>query len=329
VIGVELELEGVPVTPDASIGWAEWPEHGEDVDHLLHNADLALYAAKDASMGVVRYSAELQPADVSRLGLVAELRQAVARSNFELHYQPKIDIESGQLVGFEALVRWAHPERGLLPPSEFVSVLETTSLIGPLTRWVFDSAVAQLASWGEAAANLSVAVNVSVRNLRDPTMTAWFVQRLAFHGIHPSRVIIEITETAIATDPRRVMEHISQLESAGIRISLDDFGQGYTSLSQLSTLRVNELKIDREFISSMHDSLKDSAIVASVIELGHRLGLNVVAEGVESTEALDVLRSLGCDVAQGYLYSKPLTATAARAYFEGRLPFDNLVSSSS
>ncbi len=327
VIGVELELEGIPVTPDASIGWAEWPEHGEDVDHLLHNADLALYAAKDASMGVVRYSDELQPADVSRLGLVAELRQAVARSNFELHYQPKIDIQSGQLVGFEALVRWLHSERGLLPPSEFVSVLETTSLIGPLTRWVFDSAVAQLAAWGEAAGNLSVAVNVSVRNLRDPTMASWFVERLAIHDIDPSRVIIEITETAIATDPRRVMEHISQLESAGIRISLDDFGQGYTSLSQLSTLRVNELKIDREFISSMHDSLKDNAIVASVIELGHRLGLNVVAEGVESTEELDVLRSLGCDVAQGFLFSKPLTAAAARAYFEGRLPFDNLVSS--
>lgn len=327
VIGVELELDNVPVTPDASIGWAEWPEHGEDVDHLLHNADLALYAAKDASRGVVRYDDDLQPADVSRLGLVAELRQAVARSNFELHFQPKLDVDTAALVGFEALVRWRHPERGLLAPSEFVHVIETTALIGPLTRWVFDAAVEQLAQWGDAAAGLSMAVNVSVRNLRDPSMPTWFMQRLAFHGIDPSRVIVELTETAVATDPRRVMEHIAALESLGIRISLDDFGQGYTSLSQLSTLRVNELKIDREFISSMNTSLKDNAIVASVIELGHRLGLNVVAEGVESREVLEELRILGCDVAQGYLFSRPLNTVEARAYLDNSHPHADLVDS--
>jgi diguanylate cyclase (GGDEF)-like protein len=327
VIGVELELDGVPVTPDASIGWSEWPEHGDGVDSLLHNADLALYAAKDASLGVVRYDVELQPADVSRLGLVAELRQALARGSFELHYQPKVDVSSGRLIGFEALVRWRHAERGLLPPCEFVPVLETTALIGPLTRWVFDTAVGQLAAWGDAASGLTMAVNVSVRNLRDPTMTAWFVQRLASHNIDPSRVIVELTETAIATDPRRVIEHIADLESVGIRISLDDFGQGYTSLSQLSTLRVSELKIDREFIASIQASLKDNAIVASVIELGHRLGLNVVAEGVETAEALEVLRRLGCDVAQGYLFSKPLAAIDARAFLDKARPHDELVGS--
>ena len=327
VVGVELELGGVPVTPDASIGWAEWPEHGEDVGQLLHSADLALYSAKDASMGVVCFSDELQPADASRLGLVAELRHAVARCSFELHYQPKLEVETGQLIGFEALVRWRHPERGLLAPGEFVPVIETTSLIGPLTRWVFDTAVEQLAQWGEAAARLSIAVNVSVRNLRDPEMVAYFSQRLALHGVDSSRVIVELTETSIATDPRRVIEHIADLESVGIRVSLDDFGQGYTSLSQLSTLRVNELKIDREFISSMRASLKDHAIVAAVIELGHRLGLNVVAEGVETVEQLDDLRVLGCDIAQGFLIAKPLTAPQARAFIDRVRPLAELVDS--
>ena len=317
VIGRELELDGIPVTPNASIGWAEWPEQGNDVDHLMRRADLALYAAKDAGMGVVRYAYELQPADVSSLGLVAELRHAVAKNEFELLYQPKVEINTGQLVGFEALVRWRHPERGLLAPSDFMNVLETTALIGSLTRWVFDTAMGQLVDWGEAASGLSMSVNVSVRNVRDPSMASWFEQRLVALELDPARVIIEITETAIATDPRRVMEHIAQLDAAGINVSLDDFGQGYTSLSQLSTLRVSELKIDREFTSLTHSSLKAVNIVAAAIELGHRLGLNVVAEGVESAESLEALRDLGCDEAQGYLFAGPLSEPDARALLAG------------
>ena len=317
-VSEDVELDGLPVAVEASIGWAEWPAHAEETETLLRCADTALYVAKDAKTDVVRYESEFSRVNPGRLGLVAELRRALGAGELELHYQPKVAVGSQRPVGFEALVRWHHPTRGLVMPDEFIPIAESTGLIGPLTRWVFDHAIGQLAAWGIQATPLSMAVNISARNLRDPQFSDWILERLFFHRIHPSRVVLEITETAFTTDQTRAAIQIAQLQAAGVRVSLDDFGQGYTSLSQLAHLRVRELKIDRSFITALHTSPKDHAIVASVIELGHQLGLNVVAEGVESYDVLKTLEALGCDHAQGFLFARPLPADHVPAYLRTR-----------
>ncbi len=316
-VGEDVELDGLPVAVEASIGWAEWPVHAQETATLLRCADTALYVAKDAKTDVVRYESAFSRVNPGRLGLVAELRRALGAGELELHYQPKVEIGSQRPVGFEALVRWHHPTRGLVKPDEFIHIAESTGLIGPLTRRVFDHAVGQLAAWGIQATPLSMAVNISARNLRDPQFSAWILERLFFHRIHPSRVVLEITETAFTTDQTRAAIQIAELQAAGVRVSLDDFGQGYTSLSQLAHLRVRELKIDRGFITALHTSPKDHAIVASVIELGHQLGLNVVAEGVETYDVLKTLEALGCDHAQGFLFARPLPADDVPAYLHG------------
>jgi diguanylate cyclase (GGDEF)-like protein len=306
----EAELGGVAVSIEASMGYAMWPADADNADSLVQRADLALYAAKTARAAIVRYHAGIDEFDPKRLGLIAELRRGIGAGDLVLHYQPKIDSASGNVVAFEALVRWMHPTRGMVPPNDFIPIAESTGLIGPLTHWVLDTALAQLAEWSRSQPELSMAVNISARNLRDD-LPGWVLNRVAAHGVRPSQVVLEITETSFAADPVRATALLEELSAAGVKVSLDDFGQGYTSLGSLGHLPVCELKIDRGFVLAMGTSAEDRAIVASVIELGHQLGLTVVAEGVETEAVRADLCSLGCDTMQGFLFSPPVPAAAA------------------
>jgi len=309
-VGQEAELGGVAVTAECSLGYAMWPSDADHADALVQRADLALYAAKAARASIVRYHAGIDEFDPQRLGLVAELRRAISGGDLVLHYQPKVDAVTREVVGFEALVRWRHPVRGLIPPADFIPIAESTGLIGPLTQWVVDTALAQLSAWHRSQPQLVMAVNISARNLRDD-LPGWILNRLAAHRVKAHRLVLEITETSFATDPARATLLIEELSAAGVVVSLDDFGQGYTSLGSLGHLPVSELKIDRGFVVAMQNNPEDRAIVASVIELGHHLGLRVVAEGVENEAVCALLRDLGCDTMQGYLFSPPVPAEEA------------------
>jgi diguanylate cyclase (GGDEF)-like protein len=314
-LGHEAELAGVAVSAEASMGYAMWPADAETPEALLRRADLALDAAKTARAAIVRYHEGIDEFDPKRLGLIAELRRAISAGELLLHYQPKVDARTGEVVAFEALVRWVHPVRGLVPPNDFIPIAESTGLIGPLTQWVVDSALAQLAEWSVTHPRLEMAVNISARNLRDD-LPGWILNRLAANRVKASQLVLEITETSFAADPVRATGLLEELNAAGVRVSLDDFGQGYTSLGSLGHLPVSELKIDRGFVVAMENSPEDRAIVASVIELGHQLGLTVVAEGVETEDVFAELRSLGIDTVQGYLFSRPVPAADALALMD-------------
>lgn len=310
----EVELDGVPVSAEASIGFAVWPEHGDELDEVLQCADLAMYAAKGSGAGIVEYSAELEHFSPARLALVSQLRRAIATDELVLHYQPKLELRTGRVVGVEALVRWQHPTRGLLAPAEFLEIAESTGLIDPLTDWVVDHALAQLAEWHSRALPLTVAVNISARNLRDDRLPDRIFERLTAYDIAPHFLEIELTETAVITHPSRAIALLDRLHRGGVRVSLDDFGQGYTSLAHLARLPISELKIDRSFILAMQTRPQDEAIVRTVIELGHRLGLQVVAEGAENREVVSTLAALGCDTVQGFTYASPLNAVDMLAW---------------
>ncbi|MDQ1708718.1 MAG: hypothetical protein QOG49_103, partial [Frankiaceae bacterium] len=304
----EIELAGLPLSVEASMGVVFIPQDGETPDELLQHADVAMYVAKRAQTGVVYYDPAQDDYNADRLSLVAELRRAFDRDELVLHYQPQVKQPTGQVDTVEALVRWQHPTRGLLDPDAFVPVAEQTGLIEPLTRWVFDAALRQLKEWHEVAPELVVAVNISARSLQRNDFPKMATDALARAGCRPEHLLLEITETALVTDAVRAAEVLQLLHDAGLRLSLDDFGQGYTSLGQLRHLPVSELKIDKTFVMNMLRNSSDAAIVRSVVELGHNLGMNVVAEGVETAEALASLQLLQCDVTQGYFFSRPMPA---------------------
>lgn len=313
-LAVEVELDDVPVSAEATIGTAVWPAHGSDMDELLKCADLAMYAAKASRTAIVEYTAELEHFSPDRLALVSQLRRALAADELVLHYQPKVQLRTGRVIGVEALVRWQHPTRGLLAPAEFLDVAESTGLIDPLTDWVIDQALSQLAQWHAQGLPLTVAVNISARNLRDQELPDKIFDYLHTYNITPQQLEIELTETAVIADPGRATALLERLHRNGVRISIDDFGQGYTSLAHLARLPLSELKIDRSFIVAMNSTRQDEAIVRSVIELGHHLGLDVVAEGAETDDVVAALRTLGCDTVQGYAFTKPLPPDAIQTW---------------
>ena len=299
-ITADAEIGGVPVSSEASIGIAFAPLHSSDVGNLLQFADLAMYTAKQARSAIVEYTPNLVHYSPERLGLASELRRAIRGDELLLFYQPKLDLRTGRIVSVEALLRWQHPTRGLVMPAEFIDVAESTGVIDGLTEWVLDHAVGQLAQWHAAGLDLRVAVNVSARNLRNETLPESVLALLARHGVEPGDLEIEITETALIADPTRAINVIRRLHDRGVRVSLDDFGQGYTSLAQLGRVPITELKIDRGFVANMLTSDEDRTIVNTVIELGHNLGLEVVAEGAENRDIIDALVEMGCDTAQGW-----------------------------
>ncbi len=302
----EVLLEGVPLTPDAAFGVAFYPSHSRDVDGLLQLADVAMYTAKAAaSVPVVVYDPALDSNSTERLAIQGEFRRALDRGELVLYYQPKIDLLTGRVAGVEALVRWQHPDRGLLPPVAFLPVIEQSALIGPLTYWVLHHALLDCAEWTRAGVDWSVAVNVSVRNLEKDSFREEVLELLAASGVPASKLQLEVTETALTADATLLAASVAQLATDGVTVAIDDFGEGYTNLSLLRLLRVGEVKIDRSFVSRLASSEEDRAVVRAVIDLAHSMGRRVTAEGIDSPEINEWLRDAGCDYAQGFLHARP------------------------
>jgi diguanylate cyclase (GGDEF)-like protein len=304
-----FELQDIVVHVGASVGIALAPDHGRSAEQLLQRADVAMYLAKDSSLAHEVYQASADPYSASKLSMVAEMRRALAEREFEVHYQPKAALASGAIDGVEALVRWNHPERGLIPPMEFVPLAERTGLIKRLTVYVMDDALRQCAEWRGIGLDLAVAVNLSAHNIADPELPDMVARLLAEHGVDAGRLVLELTESTLLVDPQGAKAVLGRLHAMGVGLAIDDFGTGYSSLSYLSELPVTELKIDRSFVMSMATSDGDAFIVRSTIDLGRNLGLRVVAEGVETESVWNRLGELGCDVGQGYYLSRPVPAT--------------------
>jgi diguanylate cyclase (GGDEF)-like protein len=306
----------LPLGPDTpfdpimgvSIGIAVYPRHGVTVDSLIRHADVALEEAKTLHSGFAFYDVGRDRHTPDRLIQAGELRRAIDSDQLELHYQPIIDLTTGDLTGAEALVRWRHEIHGLIPPDNFIPLAEQTGLIRPLDRWVMKTAVAQCKAWHGDGLQLSVSVNLSVDSLHDPRFAGWVGQLLADCAMQPQLIQIEVTESAMMTDPDLALEVLSTLSRQGMIIALDDFGTGYSSLSYLKRLPLHKIKIDRAFVMGMTADDNDAVIVRSTIDLAHNLAFDVVAEGVETAESLALLKRLGCDAAQGYHISRPLPA---------------------
>jgi diguanylate cyclase (GGDEF)-like protein len=312
---VPFILDEIPIIVEASLGVATMPEHADNADSLLQRADIAMYRAKQMASGYAIYSPEYDRRSPERLGLMAELRAAIEGGQLLLHFQPKVEIETRRIIGSEALVRWQHPRLGLLPPDKFILAAEQTGLIGPLTRWVLIDALNHCQEARREGMQLRVSVNLSARSLHDPRLPELVAEALRETGAGPEQLTLEVTESAIVLDPKRAEETLAALHHMGIGISIDDFGTGYTSLASIKYLSVNEIKIDKSFVLGMLANNSDAMIVCSVIDLGHNLGLRVVAEGVETRELYDAVVALGCDEAQGNFISKPQTCEALKSWF--------------
>ena len=301
-----FDVEGLDLDVEASVGVVLSGEHGADATTLLQRADIAMYVAKSQNLGVFAYDPAVDGHSPAKLALLGDLRRALDRNELVLHYQPKVSISTGDVIGAEALVRWQHPDRGLVPPDDFIPLAEHTGLIGPLTRYVLDSALGQIRAWADAGRPLTVAVNLSARNLLDERLPAMVAELLTVHGVPAALLELEVTESALMTEPGRAQRLLERLARLGVAISVDDFGAGYTSLGQLKDLPVRELKVDRSFVTTMTEDRSNALIVHSVVDLGHNLGLTIVAEGVETAQALTALAGVGCDVAQGYHLGRPM-----------------------
>jgi diguanylate cyclase (GGDEF)-like protein len=300
----------------ASIGISRFPLDGEDVHSLLRRADVAMYAAKDEHGSHKLYSANLDRHSVRRLTVLTDFRRALASDEFVVHFQPIVDIGSSNPQGAEGLVRWQHPELGLLSPADFIPIVEQSGLIGPLTRHVLERSIEQCAGWHARGRPLTVAVNLSVRDLLDRELPGHIERMLDEHGLSAAALQLEMTESMLMADPDRTLETVIRLRELGVRVAVDDFGTGFSSLANLKRLPINELKIDRSFISPLLNEESDLIIVRSTINLGHDLGLKVIAEGVEDELTLKRLAGLGCDLAQGYHLSPPLPGDAFSSWIE-------------
>jgi len=308
VLDKPVVLGDLEIDVRASVGVAVSPHHGDQSSVLLQRADVAMYVAKAGHSEVALYDPQRDPYSPRRLALAAELRRAVESGGLSVFYQPKMSVASGEVIGAEALVRWYHPRHGLLAPDEFIPLAESTGLIRPLTRHVLETSLRQCAAWRASGLDLGVAVNMSARNLLDEDLPATVAGLLAESGLESRHLTLEITEDSIMVDPPRSLALLGRLHASGIRLSIDDFGTGYSSLSYLKQLPVDEVKIDKSFVMTMEGDGSDATIVRSTIDLGHNLGLKVVAEGVETRTALHQLEASGCDVAQGYYFSRPVPA---------------------
>jgi diguanylate cyclase (GGDEF)-like protein len=315
-VSAPFALAGVSFELGASIGVARFPEDGEDSHALLRCADIAMYAAKAAQCDYKIYAAEDNHHSVRRLSVHSDIRRALVADEIVVHYQPIIDLDGLTVRGAEGLVRWQHPEHGLIPPGAFVQTIEQTGLIGPLTRHVLERAIAECADWRRDGREMSVAVNLSVRNLLDRDLPKQIERLLGAYGLPAGSLQLEITESMIMSDPDRALATVSQLSALGVRLSVDDFGTGYSSLANLRRMPIDELKIDRSFVSPMLRDESDLIIVRSTINLGHDLGLRIIAEGVEDAATLQRLAGLGCDLAQGYHISRPMPGQAFRQWLD-------------
>jgi len=306
-------VAGLSLTIECTIGIALFPRDGQDLETLLRHAEVATYSAKERHVGVLRYDRTDDPHDPARLTLVNELRGIGERGELELRFQPKVDLADGIVVGYEALAYWQHPSRGLLAPGAFVPLAERSGAIRHLTRAVLAGALGQLREWSSSRPSLTVAVNLSAIDLLDPELPDVLDRLVRASGVDARRLCIELTESAVIADPERARSILDRIAATGAAISVDDFGTGHSSFAYLKDLPVGELKVDRGFVAGMAASSHDRAIVEASIHLAHSFGLEVVAEGVETTETHELLRRLGCDQGQGYLYGRPQPADVVSA----------------
>ena len=315
-----FDIAGRQVQISCSIGIVVHPDHGER-DKLVANADAAMYAAKRAGGNNYALFEAHMSADASeQLELQNDLRQALARGELSLHYQPKIDGTRGQISGVEALLRWSHPQRGMVSPMVFIPLAERFGLIGQLGNWVIDEACRQMAEWAYHGLRMRVAINLSVHQLRESGLADRIQQALKLHGVDPSQLLCEITETVAMEDIQATQRTLDDLKRIGVFLSIDDFGTGYSSLNYLRQLPAQQLKIDRSFVSDLESSEDARAVVVAVVGLAHALGLRVVAEGVETDGQRDILLAMGCDELQGYLFARPMPADTLLAWTQGDKP---------
>jgi diguanylate cyclase (GGDEF)-like protein len=310
----QMTLEGHLVDVRASVGIAAYPEHGSVAATLLRHADIAMYEAKRTNLQIAVWDDSYDRHSSERLSLMTDLRKAVDENELALVYQPKVALRAGTEHSVEALVRWQHPERGLVSPIEFIPFAEQTGYIRAITRWVLARAIAQCAAWRGSGVAINVAVNLSARDLIDEELPEHFASLLDRHDCAAPWITLEITESAIFDDPGRATENLRRLHELGCRLSVDDYGTGYSSLAYLRRLPLDELKIDKTFVTGMTRDAGDTVIVRSTIELAHNMGLKVVAEGVEHETTLDQLRALGCDAAQGFFIARPMAANEIAAW---------------
>jgi diguanylate cyclase (GGDEF)-like protein len=303
-----VEVDGISLELDASIGLAWYPDHGSDVDTLLQRADVAMYRAKASHHALVTYRSEDDYHSPERLMIATDLRRAIADDHLLLHYQPQVELGLGRPVAAEGLVRWQHPQRGLLGPLEFIEVAERTGLIKDLTYRVIDLGLRDLRTWTDEGRRLSLSLNISVRSLLDRRFPEEVEKLLALHGVEAGALTLELTESSLMVDPEVAKNTMRHLAEIGVSVAIDDFGTGYSSLAYLTDLPIGELKIDKSFVRAMGSDARNAIVVRSTIELAHNLGLRTVAEGIEDAFTFERLRALGCELAQGFHMSKPLPA---------------------
>jgi diguanylate cyclase (GGDEF)-like protein len=301
-------VDSLPLSVGVSTGLVHHPEHGQDAETLLQRADVALYVAKEGHKGLETYHADRDRHSHRRLTLISDLQAAIENGQLHLHYQPKVDALDGVVTGVEALVRWRHPEHGPVSPDEFIPLAEATGLIGPLTEQVLTEALEQCALWRRSGFALDMAVNLSAQNLLEPGLCDKVASLLEAWEVEPGWLDLEITESSVMTDPEHALAVLEELAGLGVRLTIDDFGTGHSSLSYLRRLPVSQVKIDRSFVSGAGVNPEDAAIVQATVYLAKSLNMEVVAEGVEDAEAWTMLTRLGCDRIQGYHIAKPMEA---------------------
>lgn len=320
ILKTPIQIEDLEIVTSASIGVAAAQGEEEGLEELVRRADIAMYRAKE--LGRSRWELHEPAASdptVDRLRALGELRRGINEGALRVHYQPRVDLRTGRTIGVEALVRWQHPTRGLLPPSEFITMAEESGLVRPLGAWVLGETLRQADSWrreGRRGAGLEFAVNLSARQLSDPELVTMVEGALQLRDIDPSHLLLEITETALMADPDAALESLTALRNLGVNLAVDDFGTGYSSLTYLKKFPIDELKIDRSFINGLGSDSGDSAIVGSCIDLAHAVGIRAVAEGVETSGQVQTLRAMGCDLAQGYHFARPLPAPALKEWLD-------------
>jgi diguanylate cyclase (GGDEF)-like protein len=308
VLDAPFVIGDLTLDAQASLGLAIFPQHGVDKDTLMRRADIAMYLAKHSASGYAIYSADHDSYSPERLTLMAELRRAIDNTQLSLAYQPKIDLRTGHVIGLEALARWRHHVRGMIPPDRFIAIAERTGLIKSLTFWALNAALGQSRAWREQGLAIPISVNLSARNLHDLNLPDQIAEILRNHGAEPEQLEIEITESVIMADPARAFDILTRINRMGVALFIDDFGTGYSSLGYLKKLPANAIKIDKSFVINMIADENDAMIVRSIIDLAHNLKLKVIAEGVENQDVWNRLAALGCDAAQGYHMSRPLPA---------------------
>jgi EAL domain-containing protein (putative c-di-GMP-specific phosphodiesterase class I) len=311
-------VEGHKLHLGGSVGIALYPEHGSDGSSLLHHADLAMYLAKRGNLGYHLYSPDMEERAALQLMPAAELRRALEGRQFVLHYQPELDLRTDTVPSVEALIRWEHPERGLLEPGEFLATAEATGLIQPITRWVIQQAIEQCKTWRDAGLQLRVAVNLSARSLQDEHLTHVIERQMALSQLDPSFLRIEISEATLSRTPSSELALLTRLHDLGVQISIDNFGSSYASLARLRELRASEIKIDRCFTRNVLRDPEDALVVRSVIEAAHTLDLEVVAQGAEDQQVVNVLMGMGCDLVQGFHFGPPLPAAELASWVMDR-----------